>query len=517
MATWIIKKDGTGDVTSISQFIANAQPGDTGIISDSGTYQESVVCNIENITLTVAKGCSPVWYATSENLRVMAPGMRVIGPPGGYLTMVGGGINYPCITGNSVENLQVIRVRSYYSQGQYERSTFMSFDGLTNCLVEDCIVDYQQGRIGFGVTTISGMTIRGCRFDVGTFIRTNSFTNLDVERCLVKVADYCMSSYASTYSWAGQNRFVNVLVRETGDQTTGGLFKPFSTMYAQTGSSMEFSHCTIVRDQILQSGSRVALIFWNSDDRAQLILRNSLIAGFPVGVSASSSWSPDYCHIALCVTPYAGYASRGAHDVDPTLDPRFAAYGSDYHLLDGSPDIDAGADLSVMVDLDNKRRPQGRGYDIGCYEYIPPVVYAPLPGLEVTVLGLDGMPLPGYKPLSPGGVGPRGLAHIADIVLTTLFTDKPARTKHETYEGWWADAEWGSLLWSLIRGPVKPVTVEMVKEYIKSALQYYVDEHVVDRVVVDGYLTMGGVAFEVTVYSGKEGVRIKWHQVWEEP
>lgn len=47
--------------------------------------------------------------------------------------------------------------------------------------------------------------------------------------------------------------------------------------------------------------------------------------------------------------------------------------GADYHLLPGSPGIDAGqAQANVPLDLEGRARPVGAGYDIGCYEYRPP-------------------------------------------------------------------------------------------------------------------------------------------------
>jgi hypothetical protein len=43
--------------------------------------------------------------------------------------------------------------------------------------------------------------------------------------------------------------------------------------------------------------------------------------------------------------------------------------GNDYHLKTRSPAINAGTTLAdVTDDLDGVTRPQGAGYDIGCYE-----------------------------------------------------------------------------------------------------------------------------------------------------
>ncbi len=56
--------------------------------------------------------------------------------------------------------------------------------------------------------------------------------------------------------------------------------------------------------------------------------------------------------------------------VDPLLVGYTGAHGGDYHLLAGSPAIDAGALLDmVTLDLDGVPRPQGVTHDIGAYEW----------------------------------------------------------------------------------------------------------------------------------------------------
>lgn len=52
-------------------------------------------------------------------------------------------------------------------------------------------------------------------------------------------------------------------------------------------------------------------------------------------------------------------------------DPVFVDAGSDdFHLQASSPAIDAGATIStITTDLEGSARPEGAGYDIGCYEY----------------------------------------------------------------------------------------------------------------------------------------------------
>lgn len=53
-------------------------------------------------------------------------------------------------------------------------------------------------------------------------------------------------------------------------------------------------------------------------------------------------------------------------------DPQFVdREGGDYHLLPNSQAIDNGFELNYNSDIEGTARPQGDGYDIGAYEYVP--------------------------------------------------------------------------------------------------------------------------------------------------
>jgi len=66
--------------------------------------------------------------------------------------------------------------------------------------------------------------------------------------------------------------------------------------------------------------------------------------------------------------------------VDPAHD--------DYHLTADSPAVNAGTALAdVTDDLDGNARPTGPLYDIGAYEYVPPLILRGLPGDQTIYLG----------------------------------------------------------------------------------------------------------------------------------
>ncbi|HNW15440.1 MAG TPA: choice-of-anchor Q domain-containing protein, partial [bacterium] len=63
-----------------------------------------------------------------------------------------------------------------------------------------------------------------------------------------------------------------------------------------------------------------------------------------------------------------GYSGTGNINADPLFVDRAA---NDYHLGAGSECIDkAGtAAENPVIDLDGKTRPDGSGFDMGCYEF----------------------------------------------------------------------------------------------------------------------------------------------------
>ena len=62
------------------------------------------------------------------------------------------------------------------------------------------------------------------------------------------------------------------------------------------------------------------------------------------------------------------YSSTDIINVDPLF---VDAPNLDFRLMPGSPAIDAGATLNIAVDKLGVARPQGAGFDIGCYEGVP--------------------------------------------------------------------------------------------------------------------------------------------------
>ena len=95
-----------------------------------------------------------------------------------------------------------------------------------------------------------------------------------------------------------------------------------------------------------------------------------------------------YYNNCLYGNPDGATSLKGSSPVQGTVssDPRFVNYQADgtgdYHLVSGSPCIDAGTSLGApATDIEGVSRPQGAGVDIGPYEWVP--------------LGSRGTPSPG--------------------------------------------------------------------------------------------------------------------------
>jgi hypothetical protein len=91
-------------------------------------------------------------------------------------------------------------------------------------------------------------------------------------------------------------------------------------------------------------------------------------------------------------------------------DPLFVdAANDDYHILGGSPAIDAGMNAGITYDLDGNLRPQGTGYDIGAYEFTPALELSGMPGNGTVYLSWEvNVTLPGNATWEINYSGPAG-------------------------------------------------------------------------------------------------------------
>lgn len=146
-------------------------------------------------------------------------------------------------------------------------------------------------------------------------------------------------------------------------------------------------------------------------------------------------------------------------------------------------------------------------------------------------LALSFNPAIGMLDISIAGADLLAEDTLATAVMLSLFTDRTAQP-HEVdagadRRGWWADAyadvdgdAFGSRLWLLARSKQIPATVERARAYIREALQWLLDDGLVQSLQVTAFVPRAGWLFvdaQLTLVGGSRRFRFEWHdeaQVW---
>ncbi len=156
----------------------------------------------------------------------------------------------------------------------------------------------------------------------------------------------------------------------------------------------------------------------NNPDLEGIIIRNNICSqnlSFQIAVDAAALQSVVFVDHNL-IDGFRGEESevRGIDFVE--ADPLFENAGlSDYHLLGGSPAIDAGSPLEAPAqDYDGRARPSGAGMDIGAFER-----ESTTPVEELRAYTADGIQLDqNYpNPFSESTVIPLQIARVAAVTL----------------------------------------------------------------------------------------------------
>jgi hypothetical protein len=139
-------------------------------------------------------------------------------------------------------------------------------------------------------------------------------------------------------------------------------------------------------DDALGQNYAVAIQYDNPAVPLNLTLRNTIFSSRgtngPVYLAGAITGSVDCCLFylpnssAVLVKGNVEYAADqlnllGAGNLygDPLFQATGFGAGGDYHTQSGSPAIDHGSAAGApATDLEDKPRPQGAGYDIGCYD-----------------------------------------------------------------------------------------------------------------------------------------------------
>jgi hypothetical protein len=205
-------------------------------------------------------------------------------------------------------------------------------------------------------------------------------SNTTIRRCVV-----ANNSCDGVKLWAGRSRVENTLVygRGDGDATV----TPWASIVIGTdkpGQAFEFINCTV--DDKLGGNYLMYVQYDEPDIPVDLTLVNTIFCGrgesahiylaSKVVLHAENNLfyfprSDDVLELGGTTYTRDNIGALGAGNIygDPLfVRPAWGAAG-DYHLRAGSPAIDRGKTLAApLTDLEMRVRPQGAGFDIGCYE-----------------------------------------------------------------------------------------------------------------------------------------------------
>ena len=268
--------------------------------------------------------------------------------------------------------------------------------GWRNVTIDGCTLSYSghyyQGGPGpgpydrpdgFGIEPSNGpIEIKNtlCEHNRGDGLDSKS-ANTYIHECIVA------NNYADGIKlWQGGSKVENTLVYGTGDGEGGA--SPWAGIVADSevqGDRFEFINVTVHDNPSRQAYP--VYFQYDSSNQIEVLMRNCIVAdgyglvyfGDTVDLTcdhnifyrAGDEWQVhaggrDYSAAEL----EAGALGEGNLSRDPMfISPAWGQTG-DYHLLAGSPAIDAGSSIGApSIDLDGNQRPAGNGYDIGAYEY----------------------------------------------------------------------------------------------------------------------------------------------------
>ena len=267
----------------------------------------------------------------------------------GNTAQKGGGIRCRYSSSPTIANCVIVGNRADWNGGGiscYDSSSPV----LTDCSIVENISDY-----GGGLYFLYGPTprIRGCiisrnmAYGEGGGIYCREYSLSNVQNCLITEN---LSDFGGGIACKYESRCTlkNCTISENSAVVEGGGI-------LCVASSLTLTNCILWADSSPQ-GAELSLPFSESGTPSTLTVEYSDVHGGEASVYIEEGSSQSWLEGNL------------------EADPLFAGEG-DYHILDGSPCIDAGTDVGVTEDMDGDPRPQGYGFDIGsdenlnCWDY----------------------------------------------------------------------------------------------------------------------------------------------------
>jgi predicted outer membrane repeat protein len=458
------------DFTGKTLFVDDDAPGDPGpndpTVSDPvedgstehpfDTLQEAVAAAVNGYVISIADGL----YRLPTGLNCGKKSLSICsqnGPDNCILDASGSqaGIEFNAVGGTGAV-LEGLTIRN---AGVGIRSTN------TTLVIRDCIVrNNGQGGVASVVLNQGAVSVIGCRI-VG-----NQNTGISSTDGLLTVSHCVLSDNGGTNGISLTNSKTTIenclIVRNS--------IPSGRAVYCGGTSEVQIRNCTIAGNSrgIWQAGKSV-------------VIRNSILWNEVIELNTASGVTAEYCDIK---TGFAGTGNRNAN-------PMFAG-GGDYHLLDGSPCIDAGDPQTTVgpndTDLDGERRILYGRIDMGCYETILRDFTADkqVDLSDLVILVSHWMESGCTEPLWCGGVDMTfdGLVGLDDV---SVFAERWLQVESSSLFALWAfDGDLDEQSWKLIGTALSdPAFVDQLQAKVGTGA---VELDGNDAVVVNGFAGITG-------------------------
>jgi peptidoglycan/xylan/chitin deacetylase (PgdA/CDA1 family) len=253
-----------------------------------------------------------------------------------------------------------------------------------NCLIEGNIANTNNQGTGWGGGLYLSANSPGCEVILfnnicrnnnassegegdggGLYLRDAANVNLERNRFIENVAPGKGNGRGGAIFAAGGENFHlsnNLLVNNNAGSAGGGIYL---NGYLNAGQVKTIA-CTMLHNTLADNNRGNGGEGIYAGDYVSLTLTNNLMAGHTTGIynntaAGTSTITADTNLFHNISDPVKG---TNAQVGDPLLTAEFKP-------MENSPAVDAGKTINTVTnDLEGISRPQGNGYDIGCYEYL---------------------------------------------------------------------------------------------------------------------------------------------------
>ena len=326
---------------TISRAVSLARAGDTILLRD-GVYRETVVLPFSGqegspITLRNYPDEHPVIEPAEKNQKPPGQGILLQASEGwqkpiGWITVEGLEIRYAW-DGVKIYNAHDVVVRSCRILDNWNQGILGNGNRV---LIEANVIAGNGTNPEARPNQVHGIYATGSDFTIrNNVIHSNTAYGIQVAAYAYKADSHASPEYADARNWLITNN-------------TFAFNKNRSGIVIWMAG---VENCVVQNNIFYKNGASNGIDFYDQEGHQHTIRSNIF---FPVGKNLSSS-DPD------------AYRSIDNRESDPGF---VDAERGDFRLRADSPAIDCGtADRAPSADIEGKTRPQGKGVDIGAYEF----------------------------------------------------------------------------------------------------------------------------------------------------